>query len=438
MNSDVSPLAGLCTYKEGAKPGYGVDHTVTLLRRYLYIESQTTKCLVAHLNGVPEWEVKGALCLHLWQDVEHCTWLRNRVTEMRTPPLHLDRVPDPALEAFFRELIHSHTTLELLTGVYQVLKPAAMEAMKRHIAEANPLADQPTLRLLRFILLEEEEQVAWGMQAVNGLSNRQVSDELAPLLGAWAEHLRLYLMAAGGVAGDLDAPRAADLPASRATEPFAVVRSPRRDDRFTKLWDSRGHGPADDAPAAERNWWNLYIRLTEMHVPELIALIHYEWEDQPWQFYRDLARHLWDEARHSMMGEIAFAVNGTAWTDVPHEMSFAEFPNTQLEPRERYTLLWGIEQKAMRPTGKRHQYEVAREARDTLSITFHDFDWADEVLHAQIARKWLTPAFSSNEEMNQVFEEVYQRYDTIREEDKKRARADWWDDFYQSLQDTPS
>ena len=175
-----------------------------------------------------------------------------------------------------------------------------------------------------------------------------------------------------------------------------------------------------------------------MHVPELIALIHYEWEDQPWQFYRDLARHLWDEARHSMMGEIAFAVNGTAWTDVPHEMSFAEFPNTQLEPRERYTLLWGIEQKAMRPTGKRHQYEVAREARDTLSITFHDFDWADEVLHAQIARKWLTPAFSSNEEMNQVFEEVYQRYDTIREEDKKRARADWWDDFYQSLQDTPS
>ena len=131
MNSAVSPLAGLCTYKEGAKPGYGVDHTVTLLRRYLYIESQTTKCLVAHLNGVPEWEVKGALCLHLWQDVEHCTWLRNRVTEMRTPPLHLDRVPDPALEAFFRELIHSHTTLELLTGVYQVLKPAGQQLWKR-------------------------------------------------------------------------------------------------------------------------------------------------------------------------------------------------------------------------------------------------------------------------------------------------------------------
>ena len=433
MNSGVPPLAGLCTYTEGGRIGFGVERTVTLLRRYLYVEGQTTKCLAAHLNGVPEWEVKGAFSLHLWQDAEHCAWLRNRVAEMRTPPLHLDRVPDPALEAFFQELIHSRTTLELLTGVYQVLKPAAIAAMKRHIAEANPLADQPTLRLLKFILLEEEEQVAWGVSALEGLTKSQTSDEQAQLLATWAEHLRLYLLAAGGVEGNLDRPAAADLPPSRATEPFVPVRTPRRDERFTKLWDSRGPRPQAEAPVTEWNWWNLYVRLTEMHVPELIALIMYDWQGQPWEFYRDLARHLWDEARHSMMGEIAFETRGIDWTDVPHEMSFAEFPNTQLEPRDRYTLLWGIEQNAMKATGKRHQFEVAQEAGDSLSITFHDFDWADEVLHTQIARRWLKPAFASNEEMQQVYEAVFQRYDNIREEDMKLARANWWGDFYRSL-----
>jgi len=429
MNSGIPPLASLCTYAEGARTGYGVERTVNLLRRYLYAEGQTTLCLVAHLNNVPEWEVKGALSLHLWQDAEHCTWLRNRVAEMRTPPLHLDRAPDPGLEAFFQELLRSRTTLELLSGVYQVLKPAMIAAMKRHIAEANPLVDQPTLRLLKFILLEEEEQLTWATRALDSLTREQSSTEQAN----WAEHLQLYLSAAGGISGDLERSTVVDLPPSRATEPFAPIRIPRRDERFNKLWNSRGPRPNAEAPVVEWNWWNLYVRLTEMHVPELIALIMYDWQGQPWEFYRDLARHLWDEARHSMMGEIAFETRGLDWMDVPHEISFAEFPNTQLEPRDRYTLLWGIEQNAMKATGKRHQYEVAQEAGDPLSVTFHDFDWADEVLHTQIGRKWLKPAFVSNEEMQQVFETVFQRYDNIRQEDMKLARANWWGDFYRSL-----
>jgi hypothetical protein len=432
MHAGVPPLAGLCSYTDGAVPGYGVERTVALLRRYLYMEGQTTLCLAAHLNGVPEWEVKGALSLHLWQDAEHCTWLRNRVAEMRTPPLHLDRVPEPALQTFFQELLRSRTTLELLAGVYRVLKPAMIAAMKRHIAEANPLADQPTLRLLKFILMEEEEQVAWGARALDALNPRQDSTDVLQCLQKWVEHLQLYLAAAGGVPGDLARPSATKLPPSRAAEPFVPVRIPRRDERFTKLWNSRGPRPNADAPAAEWNWWNLYVRLTEMHVPELIALIMVEWQGQPWEFCRDLARHLWDEARHSMMGEIAFETRGVDWTAVPHEMSFAEFPNTQLEPRERYTLLWGIEQNAMKATGKRSQFETAQKVADPLSTTFHDFDWADEVLHTQIARKWLKPAFRSNEEMQQVFETVFQQYDDIRKEDMQLPRAGWWADFYQS------
>lgn len=54
---------------------------------------------------------------------------------MRTPPLHLDRIPDPALDALFQELIRSLSTLELLTGVYRVLKPATIAALQQRYQE---------------------------------------------------------------------------------------------------------------------------------------------------------------------------------------------------------------------------------------------------------------------------------------------------------------
>ena len=433
MNATAPPVAGLCTYAQGGKSGYSVERTVQLLRRYLFVESQTMRCLVAHLNGVPEWEVKCGLSLHLWQDAEHCTWLRDRVKEMRTPPLHLDRIPDPALDAFFQELIRSRTTSELLTGVYRILKPATIAAMQRHLAEANPLADQPTRRLLRFILLEEEEQLAWGDLTLRSLVDEEDNRALVESGECWTAHLQAYLDGAGGIAADGDRVTEDELPPARAEKPFNPIRTPQRDERFTRVWNSRGRGPDADISASERNWYQLFIRLTEMHVPELMALIIYDWDDQPWEFYHDMARQLWDEARHAMMGEIAFEANGLDWAAVPHEISFGEFPNTQLEPADRHCLLWGIEQGLMKPDGKQREYKVACESGDPLSITFQDFDWADEVLHAQIGRRWLLPAFESMAAMQQRYQEVLERFQAILDQDQALPRAEWWDAFYQQI-----
>lgn len=433
----IRPLAGLGSYAEASGAGYGVDRTVTLLRRYLYVEGETMRCLAAHLNGIPEWEVKCAVSLHLWQDAEHGTWLRNRVKEMRTPPLHLSEVPDKALAAFFEELIHSETTAELLIGVYKVLKQELILALRRHMVEANPLADQPTMRILRFTLLEEVEQLEWGLDALRSLlEHEEPSAEERSSLDAWEDHLNAYLNAAGGISGDSERASEDDLPPSRAVGPFEPVRTPRRDGRFARVWRSRGIRPEDISPH-ERDWWNLYVRLTEMHVPELLALVIYEWKDQPWEFYRDVARHLWDEARHAMLGEVAFEARGANMFEVPHEIAFAELPNTQFDPRDRYMLLWGAEQGAMKgPTGKRRQHEIATAATDPLSITFHDFDWADEVLHVHIARRWLKPHFGSREEMNQKAAALWQTYEQLMNEDCKLLGRDvWWDEFYEKVLD---
>ena len=215
--ADIPPLAGIRTYDDAARSGTSVDETVRWLRRLARIEHRTLLTLSAHVNAVPQWEAKCALALHLWQDAEHCGWLRERVPELRKPPHYLDRPDDAALESFFDELIRSRSTCELLTGVYRVLKPSLLEAIESFRTHGNPLADQPTFRLLRFLALEEREQIEWGERALDALGGADVE---------WERHLSAFLGAAGGAGGGSD--RTVELPTPRALEPLELVRTPRR------------------------------------------------------------------------------------------------------------------------------------------------------------------------------------------------------------------
>jgi len=431
----IPPLAGLCTYEEAAVLGTTVAENVSLLRRLARIERRTLLVLSAQLNSVPEWEVKCALALHIWQDAEHCAWLRARVTEMRKPPHYLDRPDDDALEAFFEELIRSRSTRELLTGVYAVLKPSLLESIEVLRARDNPLADQPTSRLLRFVELEEREQVEWGQQALAALGG--VDTE-------WERHLSAYLRAAGGAGGDRE--RSGETPPGRSAEPVELARTPRRDERFTRLWDSRGRLPDFDAAADEVNWRLLYVRLTEMHVVELLALPLCEWPEASFETHHDLARHLWDEARHSMFGEVAFETRGVDWHTVPHELAFASYPNTELEPRDRYALLYHAEHAVMSDTrrreagmqhaGKQTQHALASASGDSLSTLFLDFDWADEVLHVNIARRVLAHAFETRQERDEAGARAAAGLERVVEHDRALPRSEWWDEFYAGVQRT--
>ena len=415
-------LAGLATHARAALPGIGVDATVEQLRRYVYLETQGFFLLAAYFNSLPEWEVKGAISLHLWQDAEHNTWFRTRITEMRTPPHNLDKVPDPALETFIEELRHAANTAEFLVGIYGVLKPALLAAYEALLEAAHPIADHPTRRLLRFVIEEKIEQIAWGKKALAALapSSKSIAD--------WETHLRAYLAAAGGASGT--ASRVAVSQAPRGTGHFPPSQVPQRDARFPHVWNSRGMVPSPESPVHERIWWMMNVRLNEMHVSELIASVITDWKGQPWSFYHDLARHLWDETRHCMLGEVAFVSQGIDFTKIPTHVGFAEYPNTKLEPADRYAFLWGIEQGLMVKSGKQAEVALAKAGRDELATIFQDFDWADEVLHAQIGRRWLEQKYGSREGMNAVYDRIRPPYDQMKDEDLRQPGRNWWPEFY--------
>ena len=125
-----------------------------------------------------------------------------------------------------------------------------------------------------------------------------------------------------------------------------------------------------------------------MDVPEWMAPIIYAAEHKPWEYHRDLGRQLWDETRHAMMGETALHAAGVPFYDYPIDMAASASLNTEFTPLEAHLLLWHVEQSLMpRETGKRFEWTVAQLGADPFFTTLQDYDWADEVLHAQIGRR---------------------------------------------------
>lgn len=454
-NRPPPELAGLTTYANAARIGYSVDENVQRLLRLHWTERRLMATMLAHLASTPEWEVKCALSLHQWQAAEHADWLRERISEMRHPAPPLDASPDPALDAFLEEILRARDTTELLVGIYGVALPALRDAYFRHVQKSNPLVDHPTLRFMRFALAEVTEAIEWGNGAIEPLARDK--DAAGPA-GAWREHLQLYLDSARGIAGDPaidmeegDSRRGssirtmeAPLPPPRAGEPFEPDFRPARDARFHGLYDF-DFPPhlaynADGVPAAERNLALLCKRTLEMDVPETMASFLFERKDQTWEFYLDYSRQLWDEARHSMMGTVALEARGVDWKDIPLNVGFSLRLNLHATPQERQILLYAIEQSLMpAETGKRFEYETAVAAEDALSAHFHDYDWADEVLHAQIGRRALKREGISREEAIRRGADIHER--TWEALDKYRSpepRTDWWPAFVKKVLDTES
>ena len=68
--------------------------------------------------------------------------------------------------------------------------------------------------------------------------------------------------------------------------------------------------------------------------------------------------------------------------------------NREFTPLEAHLILWHIEQGLMpRETGKRREWTIAQLDGDPFHVALQDYDWADEVLHAQIGRRWLESEF---------------------------------------------
>lgn len=430
---DLPGLAGLCSMTDAMKPGLSVEACVARLKRHHYLLKRLHQIFNERITSEPVYELKMGFSLHAHYCAEHVAALRKRVGEMREPPLGLEETPHPALEIFCDEIRAAATTEELVLGIYEKALPALKTALERHISETNPLADHPSVRVCRFALLELDEMLRFGAGCVAGL----ITPEIRSKSSSWLTLLDDCLAAAGGLDGS--GTPLERTPARRySTTPCHFAATPRRDERFPDPYNMGVNAEVflydEQFPASAKTLMMFYKRLREIDVPEMMASIIAETPGKPWDYYRDLTRQLWDEARHAMMGEVGFVNLGIDWPrQVMVNFTWSLALNTQLTPLERHAVLYFIEQGLMPKTGKRFEWEVGIASENPLSALFQDYDWADEVLHARVGRDWYVKEIGDAKKAvdygDECWSKVLMNWETWRKE-RKTEHRNWWPDLY--------
>lgn len=431
---DLPPLAGVCAFEEATRVGYGVEENVALLKRYHFALKRVWKILISRINNTPIYELKMGFSYHAHILAENISEFRKRVGEMREPPLGLDESPDAALEIFFDEIRAAESYIETMIGVYEIALPSLEAAAKRHLSETNPLVDQPTMRLLGHLLADLERFIQWGRASVEKLVETLKNPAAAE---KWRMDFSHYLAAAGGIDGKSEP---TDLPArTRSLNAFECDLAPRRDERFSDPFNMGVHAEKfiydESYPVKVRDLMLLFKRIREIDVPEAIAGIIMRTPGKPWEYYRDMSRQLWDEARHALMGEVGFTRLGLDWTQTLPRHTFGWELNTLLSATEAHAILFTIEQNLMPKTGKKFEWELAKEAGDDLTATFQDYDWADEVLHARIGRDWFAPEYKGTAAAKKVGDAAFEKLNAMRPDYKALGwteHENWWPEFYKN------
>lgn len=378
-------LAGIDDYRR--LPAFNVAENARILLRYEFIERRLLRIMAGWLPGTARWEAKFVLGRLVWEDAEHAQALRGRILELRTGERILDRPPSPHLALVFDELVLADDWREFFTGVLAI-KRALLAAYRRHLGQTQPLVDQPTVRVLRMLIAEEAEHIellADEIAADGGPDEAERSR-----LDGWTRRVELLLDAAAGVQG-IDPVsyhvRSEELRAGKKV--FRCDHGYALDARFTARQTPRflpGQEPSGEH--AEGVYRGIALsRFAEMQAAQGIALSIYENDGQPWDYYYLSARHLWDEIRHSAMGQAMLEDQGVDWTALPHFVGNYHF-YASLTPLERAIRLGVIIELALMETGaKRREVELARKHGLALAETFQDYDWADEVNHVDYARR---------------------------------------------------
>jgi hypothetical protein len=420
---------------EAMTKGLPVQESVSRLKRIRWALKRLHGVFTARLAAMPVYELKMAFSLHAYYCAEHVAGIAARIREMRQPPYGLTKSPESALDVFFDEIEAAPDTAALVLGIYDEGVPALIRGLRRFMLDTNRLFDHPGYRLCRLILLEMEEVHEYGGQAIEclvGAKDRAAYSE-------WLETLAKIRRCCGDLDGAVE-PVEEPFERVYSLKPHQYDGTPRRDERFKDPYNMGVNAEAllfdPDVEPLPKSIMLYFKRIREIDVPEVISGIIAEQPGREWDYYRDMTRQLWDEARHAMMGEVGFVSLGIDWTNVPVNLTWSLELNTKLTPRERHAVLYTIEQGLMpKKNGKEYEWQVALATSNRLTSLIQDYDWADEVLHARIGRQWLVPEFASQAEARACGDEAWSRATAnwAAWQDKGLTEhRNWWPEIYRA------
>ncbi|HVX15893.1 MAG TPA: hypothetical protein VHC22_32215 [Pirellulales bacterium] len=299
---DSRPLGGKFTVAENARR----------LLRFFYFERRLAQAIGAWTLAIPEFEVKLESGRHLFYHADAANGLRDRLREQEQGQSAIDGFRDAEIDRFIEELLSAADAPELLVGLHQVAGSALATAYRHHCDDTDPVADTPTIRLLRRILLDYEPMLAWATAAIDAYMAGGVDEGR---LGRWRWHLGRLLSSIGGVTGS-DPRCAAPSPLRCDERPFVRHTAPERDSRFVTFKHTGEYNVGDGQPRFPDDTYEYarlrFLRTQRDEVDAIEAFGTFLWDIRfrDFQAEYDLARITWDETRHTEIGHKALQAAG--------------------------------------------------------------------------------------------------------------------------------
>lgn len=356
------------------------------LQRVLFeAEREMVRTLTTLIYRVGEPELKYLLCQHVWESSGHARFLRERGREMSGFGSG-ESVRD-SLRRLFTEAVMPEDAYVALAGFYRVLKPALLAAYQHYLQATHALADWPSKRLVEEFISDENRHA----KEMAAFDRSAAADE-------WVDHLRAILASNGGLLGEtVRIPLSSDFIWVSSQKTYTHPATCNRG--VYPTCSSVFSHDADETPIV-RPWLvdpktdarvirvMVYVWLMmEMDAVDYLATVFFDIPDAPFDLHHDLARHLWDESRHSQFGYRQLPKLGVDLMTVEHSLDLYNIL-VQMPPHERYAMMTMEFEAGSFPT-KATVMDRIRELNDFEADTLLAFDRNDEQNHVRYGHRWL-------------------------------------------------
>jgi len=134
-------------------PGLTVSEKADLVATFRAASVFLMETLARWTPTTPELEVKVLFGRHIWEFAQHADALGKRAAELRAA-LHYTRPPVAAYQDGLRALAAETATARRVAGVYDALIPDLQSRYRRWLEQADPLLDEPTIRIMERVLTD--------------------------------------------------------------------------------------------------------------------------------------------------------------------------------------------------------------------------------------------------------------------------------------------
>lgn len=383
----VLPTSTRATSTTGSVTGRmaAVQDMAKLQRLLFEVEREFVRTATTLIYRVGEPELKYLLCQHVWESAGHARFLRERGRELSGFGTGED--VRASLRQIFTEAVMPTDGYVALAGFYRVLKPALLAAYRHYLQATHHLADWPSRKLVEEFIADEERHA------------REMDARLiaTPTSATWHNHLHAALAAHGGLLGEHTPTPLPEGFAWASAKPYAHPATCNRgvypvcssvfsqDPEETPIVRSWLVNPKTDARVIRLM---VYVWLMmELDAVDYLATVFFDTPDAPFDLHHDMARHLWDESRHSQFGFRQLPKLGVDLMTLEHSLDLYNIL-VQMPPHQRYAMMTMEFEAGSFPT-KALVMDRVRELNDFEADTLLAFDRNDEQNHVRYGHRWL-------------------------------------------------